>query len=64
MIQITYYYSASVAAIAVVFIKLIMGKEFDCINVLNTIGHNELVDSLYYVKFSVGLFFLYVGIGL
>ena len=57
MIQITFDHTTSVVSIAVVFTRMIVGKDNCCVNVLRLIVHNILVDTLTYVDLVVGTLF-------
>jgi len=59
LIQISFDHTTLVAAIAVVFTRMIVGEDNCCVNVLRSIGHNVLVDNLTSVDLVVGTLFVY-----
>ena len=59
LIQISFDQTTSVAAIAVVFTRMIVGEDNCCVNVLREIGHNALVENLTSINIVVGTLFLY-----
>ena len=59
LIQISFDHTTSVAAIAVVFTRMIVGEDNCCVNVLRPIGHNVLVDNLTSVDLVVENLFVY-----
>ena len=56
LIQISFDHTTSVAAIAVVFTRMIVGEDNCCVNILRSIGHNVLVENLASVDLVVRFF--------
>ena len=61
MFQIKFDHSTSVAAITVIFTRLIVGEDLHVVKVLKLIGHNQLVESLNSVELEVGAEFVRDG---
>ena len=61
MFSIKFDHSTSVAAITVIFTRLIVGEDKHVVQVLKSIGHNQLVESLNSVELEVGAEFVRDG---
>ena len=61
MFSIQFDHSTSVAAITVIFTRLIVGEDEHVVNVLKSIGHNQLVEKLNSVELELGLEFAHDG---
>ena len=61
MFSIQFDHSTSVAAITVIFTRLIVGEDKHVVQVLKSIGHKQLVESLNSVELEVGAEFVRDG---
>ena len=61
MFSIQFDHSTSVAAITVIFTRLIVGEDEHVVNVLKSIGHNQLVEKLNSVELELGSEFVCDG---
>ena len=58
MIQIKFDHATSIVAVTVVFTRLIVGEDDLVLEILKSIGHNQLVESLVAVEVEVGMEFM------
>jgi len=61
MIQMKFDHATSIVAVTVVFTQLIVGEDTQVIEILKSIGHNQLVESLAVVELEVGMEFMWNG---
>ena len=61
MIQMKFDHATSIVAVTVVFTRLIVGEDNLVIEILKSIGHNQLVESLAVVNCEVGVEFMRDG---
>jgi len=61
MIQVSFDHATSTVAVTVIFTRLIVGEDNLVIDILKSIGHNQLVESLAVVNCEVGVEFMQDG---
>ena len=60
-ILIKFDHATSIAAVTVVFTRLIVGQDEEVIDILKSIGHNELIENLVVIDIDVGMEFVHNG---
>ena len=61
MIQMKVDHATSIVVFTVVFTRLIVGEDTQVIEILKSVGHNQLVESLAVVELEVGMEFMRDG---